>query len=96
MFENETEYGRNALIINEEGYLQYFTEFREYTFNYIPKVNDKITISGEMGVTSLWINGELLEQIGTNNISELHGTFVFPINAEENMIEENTFSYIKK
>ena len=95
LFENETEYGRNALIINEDGYLQYLTEFREYRFNYVPKAGDEIVMIGEMGITSLGVNGELLEQIGTNNISELHGTFVFPITANENMIDKNTFSYIK-
>lgn len=47
----------------------------------------------DMGMTSLYVNGELLEQIGTNNPFELHGTFVFPITANETVIDMDSFSY---
>lgn len=95
LFENEMEYGRNALVITEEGYLQYLTEFREYTFNYVPQSNDEITISGEMGTTSLYVNGEFVEKIGSNNPFEFHGTFVFPMTLNENAINRSSLSYTK-
>ena len=96
LFEEKTEYGRDALVINEEGYLEYLMEFRKYTFNYIPKQNDEIMLLADMGTTSLWVNGMLVEQIGTNNPFQLHGTFVFPITANEHAINMDSFSYVKK
>lgn len=96
LFENSLEYGRNALIINEEGKLQCLMEYNEYAFNYFPQIGDEIMISAEKGMTSLWINGELWETIGSNTVSENHNTFVFPMTANENIIEKNSFSYTKK
>lgn len=96
LFENDVEYGRNALIINDEGKLQCFVEYNEYIFNYFPQAGDDIMISAEKGITSLLVNGELWETIGSNAVSEKHNTFVFPMGANENMIEKNSFSYIKK
>lgn len=96
LFDSEVEYGKNALVINEEGKLQCLMEFREHTFEYFPQENDEILICGEKGITSLWVNGELIEQMGTNEISELHGTFVFPMGVNETMIQKNEVSYTKR
>lgn len=96
LFEEKSEYGRNGLIINEEGNLEYLMEFRKYTFQYKPQKNDEIMLSADMGTTALYVNGVFVEQIGTNTPFELHGTFVFPMTANELAVDRNSFSYTKE
>lgn len=59
----------------------FYREGRAYTFDYeLPKgdyVN--VTVEGKPGTTSLYINGKLVDTLGSDEAFEEHATFVFPL-----------------
>lgn len=65
----------------ESGKVGFCMEGRTYLFNYeLPKgdwVN--VTVEGTLGQTSLYINGKLIETLGSKEAFEEHATFVFPL-----------------
>lgn len=65
----------------ESGKVGFCMEGRTYLFNYeLPKgdwVN--VTVEGTLGQTSLYINGKLIETLGSKEAFEEYATFVFPL-----------------
>lgn len=91
LFESETEYGRNALIIGEDRRLGFLMENREYYFDYTVSEDVSVKLEGDIGVTRLYINGIMISEIGSNIPMEMHATLIFPLTGRNDKYIENFF-----
>lgn len=81
--ESDSAYGTWAFYAAEpeSGQVGFAREGKTYTFPYtLPKQEwTTLTLVGELGQTSLYVNGELIETLGNTQAFEEYATFVFPV-----------------
>ena len=81
--ENDSAYGTWAFyaVEPESGQVGFAREGKTYTFPYtLPKQEwTTLTLVGELGQTSLYVNGERIATLGNTQAFEEYATFVFPV-----------------
>lgn len=77
----DTAYGLHQVRINEAGKLELTQEYKTWEFDYIVPEDEAVNIrlAGEIGTTSLYVNGGLIQTVGSNAPQEYHATFLFPL-----------------
>ena len=78
----ESEYGQIMAVQEGTGKVGITRENRAYSFNYTLPVNDwvELEFKNTFEKTELWVNGELVDTIGTNTRGKLKATNMFPVN----------------
>ena len=81
--ESDSAYGTWAFyaVEPESGQVGFAREGKTYTFPYtLPKQEwTTLTLVGELGQTSLYVNGEWIATLGNTQAFEEYATFVFPV-----------------
>ena len=81
--ESDSAYGEWAfyLVEPETGKVGFTREGRTYTFDYTMPREEWVSLSvcGRAGYTELYVNGEPVDTVGSDEPFEEHATFVFPL-----------------
>ena len=78
----ESEYGQIMAVQEGTGKVGITRENHAYSFDYALPVNDwvELEFKNTFEKTELWVNGELVDTVGTNARGKLKATSMFPVN----------------
>ena len=78
----ESEYGQIMAVQKGTGKVGITRENRAYSFNYTLPLNDwvELEFKNKFEQTELWVNGKLVDTVGTKQRAKLKATNMFPVN----------------